>query len=122
MEALKTLVQEHVQTAQQFLEAAHREFAAGDALQGSEKMWGAASHAVISVAQRRGWPYGSHRDLLVAVGRLAEEYDDRTLRAEFDAAQMFHANFYHGFMEPYQRDNSRELVRDFVDRVLRLTG
>jgi hypothetical protein len=51
------LVQEHVQTAREFLEAADGEFAAGDVLQGSEKMWGAASHAVMAVAQQQGWPY-----------------------------------------------------------------
>ena len=38
---------EHMQTAQDFLEAADREFEAGDELQGSEKMWVAAAHAVI---------------------------------------------------------------------------
>ena len=32
--------QEHAQTAIDFLEAADREFASGDVLQGSEKLWG----------------------------------------------------------------------------------
>jgi uncharacterized protein (UPF0332 family) len=114
------LVQEHVQTAREFLEAADREFAAGDVLQGSEKMWGAASHAVMAVAQQRGWPYGSHRALIMAVRRLAEEYDAPILRAEFGMAEMLHANFYHGFMEDYQLDNTRELARDFVGRALAL--
>ena len=44
------LVHQHIQTAQDFLEAADREFEAGDILQGSEKMWGAASHAVMAVS------------------------------------------------------------------------
>ena len=57
---------EHTQTAQDFLEAADREFEAGDDLQGSEKMWGAAAHAVMMVAQERGWPYDSHRHLKAA--------------------------------------------------------
>jgi hypothetical protein len=64
------LVQEHVQTARKFLEAA------------------------------------------------AEEYDAPILRSEFGMAEMLHANFYHGFMEDYQLDNSRKLVRDFVTRAL----
>ena len=33
-------VQDHIATANEFLEAADREFAAGDQLQGSEKLWG----------------------------------------------------------------------------------
>ena len=35
------LTQEHAQTARAFLDEADREFAEGDALQASEKMWGA---------------------------------------------------------------------------------
>ncbi len=116
------LIQEHVQTAREFLEAADREFSAGDALQGSEKIWGAASHAVISAAQQRGWPYGDHRALKVAVRRLAEAYGEPSLRAEFSVAEKFHANFYHGFMQDYELAEDKVEVRDFVERVLRLTG
>ena len=54
------LTQEHTQTAQEFLAAADHEFMAGDNLQASEKMWGAASHAVMAVAQQRGWRYTKH--------------------------------------------------------------
>ena len=114
------LTQEHVETARSFIEAADREFAAGDVLQGSEKMWGAAANAVMAVAQQRGWPFGSHRDLVTAVRRLSDEQGDEALRAGFDAAQMLHANFYHRFMEDFQLDNSREVVRSFVARTLRL--
>jgi hypothetical protein len=68
---------DHVRTAREFLTAADREFDAGDHLQAklwgaashaliavaqqSEKLWGAASHALIAVAQQRNWPHGSHR-------------------------------------------------------------
>ncbi len=116
------LIREHVQTARDLLEAADEEFAAGDVLQGSEKMWGAASHAVMAVAQQRGWPYGSHRALKMAADRLAREYDDPTLRLGFVAAEKFHANFYHGFMEDFELDGDRPLIRDFVTRVLALLG
>ena len=114
------LIQDHVQTARDFLEASDEEFAAGDVLQGSEKMWGAASHAVMAVAQQRGWPYGSHRALKMAADRLAREYDDPALRFGFVAAQQFHANFYHGFMEDDDLERARPLVQDFVARALAL--
>ena len=45
-----TMVQKHAQTAREFLIAAGREFETGDKLQGSEKMWGAAAHAIMAVA------------------------------------------------------------------------
>ena len=61
--------QEHAQTAIDFLEAADREFASGDVLQGSEKLWGAARHAVMMAAQQRGWPYSKHGAVREAVNR-----------------------------------------------------
>ena len=51
---------EPVQTAQNFLVKSDAYFAEGDVLQGSEKLWGAASHAMIALAQQRGWRYGNH--------------------------------------------------------------
>ena len=48
------LVRVHSRTAQEFLAASDREFAAGDALQASEKLWGAAAHAIMAVAQQQG--------------------------------------------------------------------
>jgi uncharacterized protein (UPF0332 family) len=113
-------IQEHVQTAWEFLAAADREFAAGDALQASEKLWGAASHAVIAIAQQRGWPFGKHRNLGRAVQLLYEESRDGFLLGGFKAAEMFHANFYHDFMEDFQVEENRPLVREFVDRMLYL--
>ena len=112
------VIQEHIQTAQDFLEASDREFAGGDVLQGSEKLWGAASHAVIAVAQQRGWPYGKHQALKSVVRRLYEESGDAFWQAGFLAAEKFHANFYHDFMEDFQVEEDRPLVRHFVARML----
>ncbi len=114
------LIQDHIETAQSFLEAADREFAQGDHLQASEKLWGAATHAVMAVAQQHGWPYGSHRAMKTAVRRLAEQYDDPLLPGGFGFAEKFHANFYHDFMEDFDLESDRPLVRDFVHRVIAL--
>ncbi len=111
---------EHAITAWEFLAAAEREFAAGDDLQASEEMWGAASHAITVVAQRRDWPYGNYRVLITAARRIADELDDDGLRAGLAAAQHFHANFHHGFMEHENMGPNTELVRRFVDRMLSL--
>ena len=116
------LTEEHTQTTQQFLEQADAEFAAGDNLQGSEKMWGAAAHAVMALAQQRGWNFGSHRALKIAADRLAEEYDDTAIRDGFLAAQQFHANFYHDFMEADDLRRGRESVHGFIARMLALPG
>ena len=63
--------EEHAQTARDFLVASDREFAAGDHLQGSEKLYGAATQAIIAMCQQRGWRYKSHRAMQQAVGAVA---------------------------------------------------
>ncbi len=112
--------QEHIETVHDFLEESDREFSEGKDLKASEKLWGAASHAVMAVAQQRGWPYGSHRAIKTAADRLGELHDDSVLSNGFGVAEKFHANFYHGFMEDYQLDADRPKVKDFVHRVIAL--
>lgn len=115
-------VRQRVQKAQEFLAASDVEFAKGDDVQASEKLWGAAANAVMAVAQQRGWPYGKHYALKVAVQRLAHECDDELLGealvSEFTTAESFHANFYHDFMEDFQIETGRPIVRRFVNRAL----
>ena len=106
--------------AREFLTASDEEFARGDVLQGAEKLWGAAAHAVMSVAQERDWPHESHRSLKNAVVRLSDEYDDQLIAGYFLAAEKFHRHFYRDSMEDWERDADRPLVHDFVERVLRL--
>ena len=109
---------EHVQTAWEFLEASDREFEAGDILQGSEKLWGAATHALMAVMQSNGQTMKSHREMQNAARRLAIERNDVLILAGFDAAERFHINFYHGHMEDWQIADGREDVREFVERLL----
>ena len=71
--------EEHAQTARDFLVASDREFATGDHLQGSEKLYGAATQAIIALCQERGWRYKSHRAMQQAVTALSREYDDPDL-------------------------------------------
>jgi hypothetical protein len=116
------LTEEHIRTARYSLDESEREFAAGEVLQGSEKLWGAASHAVMAIAQQRDWPYNKHNSLKVAVRRLAQESEEgRYLLSGFAIAEAFHANFYHDFMENFQLED-RILVRDFVNLALTFTS
>ena len=111
------LTTEHIQTAHEFIEESDSYFAEGDVLQGSEKTWGAAAHAVMAIAQQRGWPFGDHRSLKIAVRRLADEQNDPFLETAFGVAEKFHANFYHKFMQDYEYDRDRPAIRHFVERV-----
>ena len=114
------LTGEHSRTAQDFLAASESEFAAGDILPGSEKLWGAAAHAVMAAAQQRRWRFGDHRSLQAAANRLADELREPRLAEQFGLAQKFHANFYHDFMQDYEIERDRPSVHLFVNRVLSL--
>ena len=111
--------EDHGQTAREFLAASDREFAAGDRLQASEKLWGAASHAVMAATQR-DWSCRSHRELKNAVTQLAQESDDLFLQAAFGVAEKFHRNFSHDEMEDYEIRDDRPVVHNFVNRMLAL--
>ena len=113
---------EHIETAKQFLADSDREFLDGDELQASEKLWGAASHAVMAIAEQRGLRYRNHKELKILAQALADEYDDPFLRAGFSTAEKFHANFYHGFMEDFQIQGDRPVVHEFTSRVMELAA
>ena len=113
-------IQEHKETAHRFLEAADYYFAAGDKFQGSEKLWGAASHALLALLAERGLPNNNHAAMKHAVERLAAEYEDRDIVVGYLAAEKFHKNFYHGFLEDYEIELDGPKVHDFVARMLAL--
>lgn len=113
---------EHIKTAGDFLAASDREFDTGDFLQASEKLWGAASHAVMAVAQQRGWAYGKHGNLKSVARWLYQETGETIFREGFSTAEKFYANFYHDFMEDFQLEEDRPVVRDFVIRLLDLAS
>ena len=112
--------QEHAQTALEYLAKADTHFVDGDQPQASEKLWGAAAHAVMAVAIERGWPHTSHPALKRAAERLAVEHNDPQIADRFVAAEQYHRDFYHLFMEADEWRADRPKVRDFVARVLAL--
>ena len=114
------LANDHAAKALEFLAQSDAEFAEGDRLQASEKLWGAATHAIIAVAQQRGWRHGSHRALKEAAMKLSYERDDTGIRRGFAVAEKFHSNFYHDHMGDFELDANRPEVHDFVHQVLAL--
>ena len=118
---------EHIATALTLLEQSDSEFAAGDIIQGSEKLWGAASHSTIAAAKLRGWPTDSHRNVVDAARRLSEEPGEEALLAQFRVARIFHQRFYgHGFFDPFAEidpmTEDRQIVADYVRRVVDIAG
>ena len=116
------LTDDHAGTALAFLDASDREFAARDQLQASEKLWGAATRALMAVAMSQGHRLGSHNSFRDTAERLSDEYNDASIEYGFAHAERFHRNFYHGDMGDYELDALRGRVHDFVHRVLSLLG
>ena len=126
-------VLEHRETARKFLREAEEFFRLGDDLQGAEKMWGAAAHAVIAVCQQRGWRHRSHPAMGEAVGRICDELresgDELTatiLSGGFLAASNAHVHFYHRDMDleggnGQYFDRAKRHVEEFVDRMVRMS-
>ena len=115
-------VADHARIALEFLENSDREFSGGDHLQGSEKLWGAASHSVMAIAMQRGWSFSKHNAKVAAVNRLAREHEEPLLESDFLVAEQFHANFYHDFMEDDHVARARPAVVRLVRRLLGLLG
>ena len=116
----ETSVEEYTAQALKFLGQSDTEFAAGDDRQGAEKLYGAATQAVIAAAKQRGWRFRSHRDNKNATTRLVDEYGDPFLSTGFAAAEKFHIHFHHGDMEDYQIVADRPQVREYVRRMVAL--
>ena len=114
------LTNEHIITARQFLTDSDGYFDQGEQVQGSEKLWGSAAHAIMAAAQHRGWKFSSHRYVCEAADNLAEELGDPLISSNFGLAEKFHANFYHDFMEDFQLQRDRSAVHRLVNRVLSL--
>ena len=114
------LTHEHVQTAEDFLVKSEEEVGEGDFLQGSEKLWGADTHAIMANAQLKGWRFGSHRAMGEEVVRLGEEENNVSLLDGFGVAEKCQANFYHYLMEDHELDRARRSVPRSVRRLLAL--
>ncbi len=86
----------------------------GDITQASEKCWGAAAHAIKSVAQTRGWNHHRHDLLRDVVTNLALEWERYTLMDLFDSASILHQNFYEYDMDAEEVQYRINRVRTLV--------
>ena len=110
----------HAQTAEGSLTDSDRDFAAGDTLLASGKLWEAAAHAILAVAQQRGLEYGTHRTLINFARQVAEEEEEERLHTGILAAQHFYSHIQLGTMEPDDIEYDRPLVHRFVALMLAL--
>ncbi len=108
--------------AKQLLRDADGEYESGDIFLASKLLWDAAVHCAEAVMHRNGSAYSGRGELSKFIKDLSAELDEPILFSYLKVAEALHANFHHGWMEDHQFEESRELVRQFVNRLLELTG
>ncbi len=97
------------------VDEAQFELDSGDLIQASEKAWGAAAHAIESIAQTRGWNCHRHDLLSDIATHLAAEWERPALIDLFSLASDLHQNFY-------EHELDSENVQYRVDRVKTLVA
>ena len=91
---------------------AREELEAGNRLQAGEKAWGAVVQPLKALAEQRGWPHQSHRDVREVGFQIALEYglDPAHIDAMTDAYRVGHENFY-------ENHRSFDQLADMIGRV-----
>ena len=112
--------QEHLAISQRFREHGFAEIESGDLLQGSEKLWGAAAHAVKAVAKQRGWRHDSHTLLFRSVRTIAATSGNSRIVAQFQSASDLHINFYEAELDFERLLRNADDVSEFLDAMSRL--
>ena len=114
----ETPAEKHTRLAAKLMDDAGREIAAGELVQGSEKLWGAASQAMKAYCASHSKPHGKYAQRRHAALELAEERGDDSIRLAFKLAESCHANFYNDWMEQEDLDSHVSDIRSFVEKIL----
>ncbi|MDT7971178.1 MAG: PaREP1 family protein [Vulcanisaeta sp.] len=113
----KKNVSVYLELHEKFLKEAEEEYAKGDLVQASEKLWGSVASLLNAIAEVRGWEHSSHRDYQIIVENLFKETGDRELSICFDAAEKLHANFYHNFLSKDGFEARRDCVFKLINKL-----
>ncbi len=71
----------------------------GDRLQASEKIWGAVSHAISDIAEKRNWPNRDYADKEDIVRYISIEAEQPALVGLYAQARAYYANSYEDTMD-----------------------
>ena len=98
-----------------FWELVDDELACGELEEASNKLWGAAAHAIKAAAEIRGWPHHAHALLEDAVMRLvSEEGAPPHLFGQYMMASAYHRRFYGGPPPANGIRYGKEIIAEFI--------
>ncbi len=111
---------EQKQKTQEYLDIADREFAAGNPLAATERLWDAVVCTLTAVARHRGWPHSNPDELYAVAERLNELDDDpdEFLLSGFSAAEYQPDKVSYGFFD--MSDGCDDDARIIVNAVIEL--
>lgn len=116
--------EKRLKTAQDYLDAADREFENADALAATEHLRAAMVHTLKTVAAKKGWDYDGD-DLYPVVERVAnlDEQVAEILLSSYGAAEGYPEKVHYGYFvwEDGDRHHMLRVVREFIGEVQRLT-
>ncbi len=118
MQRTESLAEKHTRLARQLIEDAQQEIAAGDLVQGGEKLWGATSHAIRAHCASHDLAHGRYAHRRRAVFDLAEQLDNPFVRVTFGIAQSCRGNFYNDWLEQEDLDAYLPDIEELVNIVL----
>ena len=108
---------EHLAISHRFRDQGLAEVESGDLLQGSEKLWGAAAHAVKAAAEQRGWKHNGHAYLHKVVDNIVLGTGHRRLKDAFKSANQLHINFYENTLDSDEIDFRAQRVLDLIEMI-----
>ena len=105
----------HRERSHHFLDLVDDELARGELEEASNKVWGAAAHAIKAVAERRGWEHHARTLLEEAVDRLIEEENAPPhLAGQYMMASAYHQRFYGGPPSALKIRAGKDLIFEFI--------
>ena len=108
----------YARLALQLLQDAEQDIWDGDTVQGGEKLWEAASQAIMAYCVIHGLPYLQESDRKQAVLDLAVDSDDRDIALDFSIAEFCHSNSYHQTLTQEDLEGYPPSIQSLVTSVL----
>ena len=113
---------DHMAISRRFAAHAMDELSRGNRLQASEKVWGAAAHALKAVGIQRGWHHRTHLIVKDIGFHLARELGRPDLRNHVIKADSMHQNFYENEADDDIILDAIIDVGEFVDKLAEVSA
>ena len=104
---------QHMQIIRRFIEQAKEELAKGERLQASEKVWGAAGHAIAAIGKGRGWRTEQYSHKNAIADLLSHKFNDPSIKAIYRSFDHDHVNFYQNNLDEDDIRLSIRVIRGF---------